>query len=321
MKEEKSNEINLLDLIQLFFKWLGNCLKTLLLALGYFVKLLYRHYIILGIVLIVFISGGLYMSREKANRYKVEAMATLNGCDAQSTKEVSRQLEQSFTKNKLISFGTKLNLQDSVSINVKEFHSYYVIDYKKDSIPDVVDFDGTHSLKDTVNVRQPDRLYFRFITKNVAQVPQVQQAVLSYLNSNPTLQAQFQAKRNALLENLNVCNVQIQRIDSMSKTNYFKEGSNQVYLDDRGLVLGGKLGKQLYYRDLETIEKIKAKIQLKLASCNQPVELPSGFIINSEPVNDRKTYLIWSFVIGMVISALLGLILENRDCIKNYLKK
>ena len=321
MKDEKTNEINLLELIQLFFSWLGKCFLALLYALGFCLKQWYRNYLIVILSLIICISAAFYMSRTQALRYKVEAMAILNGCDAQSTKEVSRQLEQSFTSNKAISFGTKLNLPDSVSCNVKEFHSYYVIDYNSDSVPDLVDFKGTHSLKDTVNVRQRDRIYFRFITKNVAQVPQVEQAIIKYFNSNPSFQAQFNAKRNALIESINVCNVQIQRIDSMSKTNYFKEESNQVYLDDRGLVLGGKLGKQLYYRDLSTIEYNKSKLQSKLSTCNRPVDLPSGFVINPVPVNSRLKYIVISILIGLALSLILSVLVENRKTISVFLKK
>lgn len=321
MKEEKSNELNLLELIQLFFSWIGKCIFALLNGLGYCLKIWYRYFVIVLFSVSLCVVAALYLSRDNALRYKVEAMATLNGCDAHAVKDVSRQLELSFTSNKSISFGTKLGLPDSISSNIREFHSYFVIDYNKDSIPDLVDFKDNHSLKDTVNVRDPEKLYFRFVTKNVIQVPQIEQALLAYFNSNPSLQGQFQAKRNALIENLNVCNVQIQRIDSMSKINYFKADNNQVYLEDRNVVLGGKLGKQLYYSDLLAIEKLKRSTQMQLASCNHALELPSGFVVIPEPVNDRKKYVFFSIMFGLLISLIVSIMLEYRKTIISFLKK
>jgi hypothetical protein len=321
MKEEKSNEMSLLDLIQIFFAWLSRCLINILKVLGFLLKLWYRNYITFLVVLFISIALALFSTRKEVLYYNADAMVVLNGSNSQLTKEVCKQIERSFTSEKSISFGEKLHIPDSISHNIIGFKSYYMIDYKKDSIPDVVDFKDNHSLKDTVNIRQYNRLYFRLITKNINQIPIVQNAILNYLNSNPILHAEFKSKRENLIESIRMCNIQIQRIDSMSKINYFKEENNQVYVEDRGVVMGGRLGKHLYFKDLVYIEKVKAKFQSQLDCCNQAVEIPTGFIVDSKPVNGKVKYIIYALFISLGISSVVSLLIENKNKIKNYLNK
>lgn len=140
----------------------------------------------------------------------------------QHALEVCRLLENSSSVNRLISLSTKLSLPDSVANNIVSIQSFYVIDFMN-SVVDVVDFDNNHSLTDTTNVRMKDRVYFQIKTKSIDQLPQVQAALLKFFDNNVMMKVQFESKRNELQQQVQICNRELTRIDSLAKVSYFKE--------------------------------------------------------------------------------------------------
>ena len=177
MEETNTKEINLLQLINLFFNWLLKIGKSILDLIVYLVQLAYRHKSIVLISISICLVFGLYFSRPSAKVYKAEAMAMLYGSETQTVKEVSKQLENSVGSNNLFSLATKLSLPDSVARNIVGIQSFFVIDYLKDGVADMVDFKNNHSLTDTLNLRMKDRIYLQIKTTNISQIPKVQAAI------------------------------------------------------------------------------------------------------------------------------------------------
>jgi len=320
MEENSSKEINLLQLILIFFNWLNKLGKGTLKFFGYFIKLTYRHYLITFVAVVASLSAGLYLSRPSSRIYKADAMAMFYGCEAQTVKEVCKQLENSVSSNNLYSLATKLSIPDSVAKNIEGFQSFYVIDYSKDSVADKIDFDNNHPLTDTLNVRMKDRLYFRILSKNINQIPTVQTAILNYFNNNPVLKEQYIDKKNELLQQINICNVETQRIDSLAKVSYFKDIDRQLKFENNKLLIGDQR-KQLFYNDLLDLQKIKSRAGNKLVDFKQPVNMPSGFFVNPTPINSNLKYGIISILIGYFIALVLSVLIENRKNILNYLNQ
>jgi len=298
MEENNSKEINLLQLISLFLDWISNLVKSVFNFLGHIIKLIYRHRLIVIIVILFCIICGQYMARPSARSYKAEAMAMLYGSDAQTTREVCKQLENTLSSNNLISLATKLSLPDSVAKDILEFRSFYVIDYMKDNVADVIDFKNNHSLTDTLNIRMPNKIYLRLITRNINQVAQIQVALLSYFNNNETMKSKFEAKRNVFAQSILICDREMLRIDSLAKVTYFKDYDKQLKFDNNTLLIG-KQDKQLFYLDLLKLQEIKSNAEVELADYKQPMELPSGFVVNPNPLNGRIRYGILSILIDL----------------------
>ena len=247
-------------------------------------------------------------------------MAMIYWSDAQTVKEVSRQLENSLPSHNLISLATKLSLPDSVANNIAEISSFYVIDYLRDSVADKIDFENNHSLSDTMNVKMRDRVYLRLKTKNIAQVPQVQAALLNYFNNNKVLKSQFENKKNEFIQQIKICDSELVRIDSLAKVSYFKENEKQLSFDNNKLLLGEQ-HKQLFYGELLRLQEIKSAAQNKLSSFNQPIELPASFVLNSTPLNGRLKYGVYSIFIGYVLGLLISVFIENYKKLFNYLNR
>jgi len=318
MEKDKLKEINLLQLIAMLFNWLGGLLKSLLEGLGYLLRLSYRHALITLIITGLAVGVGLFISRPSARIYKAEAMAMIYGSEAQTVKEVCKQLENSIATNNLYSLSAILQIPDSVVRNITQFQSFYVIDYLKDKVADRVDFDNNHPLTDTLNVRMTDRLYFRIKTKNTSQIPIVQKALLNYFNTNEVMKTQFENKKNELKQEIDICNAECKRIDSLAKVSYFKDVDKQIKFDNNKLIVGEQK-KQLFYGDLLEIHKAKSKAEIQYVNYKQPMALPSGFAVIQIPINGSVKYGVLGLLIGYFVSLIVSALFENRKKIAKYL--
>lgn len=320
MEEKDSKEINLLDLIRIFFNWLKRLGLGFLNLITNTLRLLYRHKIMICVILACCVALGFYLGRPSQREYKAEAMAILNGSIAQTVKEVSRQLEHSSTLSNFTTLSSKLSLPDSVAKNITGIESFYVVDFLNDSTPDMVDFKGKHSWEDTLNVRMPNRLYFRIKVRCVSQLPEIETAFLDYFNTNDRLASEFNVKKNNLSREIQLLNAEINRLDSMAEISYFKGIDQQVQLRSNTLLVGEQR-KQLLYEHFLFLQEKKMKREIEFANCTDPVVLPTGFIANTRHEAGRVKYTIHCCLVGLLISILLALFIENRKCIFNYLSK
>ena len=320
MEETNSKEVNLLQLISLFFNWLMKLGKSIIDFIGSLGQLAYRHKFIVIITILVCLIYGLYLSRPSARVYKAEAMAMLYGTESQTVKEVSKQLENSVSSNDLFSLATKLSLPDSVADNIVGIQSFYVIDYLKDGVADMIDFKNNHSLTDTLNIKMKDRIYLQIKTKNISQVPKVQAAILHYFNSNSEMKNQFEIKKSVIVEQIKICDNESKRIDSLAKVSYFKDADKQLQFDKNKLIVGEQR-KQLFYDDLIRLHDIKSYSLTRLTDFVQPMDLPSGFVVYSAPENGFFKYGIISIFVGFLISLIISLFIENLNKVVTFLDK
>jgi hypothetical protein len=282
------------------------------------VRIAYRHRILVTIIILFSIVVGQYLSRPSARVYHAEGTAILNGPDAQSVRQVFRQLENAVSTNELISLSTKLGIDDSIAENILKLESFYLIDYMSDSVADKVDYSDSHSLTDTVNKRMKDRIYIRMKTKNIEQVPVVENAILNYLNNNKMLKSQFDSKKAQYAAEIEICNSELERLDSLADISYFKKDITQLSLTNNQVLLGEQR-KQLFYGDMLRIQEIKAISQFKIADMNAPVEIPASLVVVSKPINSRLKYGVYSILIGFISAVVLASLLEGMKKIIKFL--
>ena len=320
MDEKNTKEINLLDLIKMFNAWVVKVGKSFINFILYLLKAGYRKkYLTLTLIVLCFAIGE-YMARPSNRQYAADAMASLYGVDAFTMKEIAKQLEQSRANNQYTSLGTKLLLPDSIAKNIVSFNSYFVIDYLNNSTPDMVDFANNHSLEDTLNVRMKDKIYFRLVTRNISQVPQVEKAILNFFNSQPTVRLLYTARQNELKGKIDLSSAEMQRLDSLAKISYFKDNDQQLKWSKDRLIVGEQQ-KQLFYGDMLLLQKVKAEAESELLTYKQPVELPSGFVVNPFPMNGRLKYGVYGILIGLGLGLALAVCLEQLQKVIQFFKK
>jgi len=320
MEEKKQNEINLLDLMQMFFRGLKKCGVSLLNLLGNTLRLLYRHKTLTCIVLAIGIAFGYYSGRPANRVFHAEAMAILNGSVAQTVKEVSRQLENASQLSDFTSLSAKLDLPDSIARNIISIESFYVIDFLADGTPDKVDFSHRHSWTDTLNVRARNRLFFRVRTRDVSQLPVFEEAFLNHFNTNSQLLGAFNARKGNLVQEIQILNSELVRLDSLAEISYFEAFTNQQIVFRENALLVGEQRKQMLHREFAIVQDRKTWRELEFAHFTAPVVLPTGFIVSPQPEKGRIRYMATYFFIGLVVAISLSLFIEHRKRILNYLQ-
>jgi hypothetical protein len=312
-----TKEINLLQLIGVFFDFLKSIALLLIGYFSYLIRLSYKYFALTIIVVLIFLSLGIYLSRPDAKIYKAEATALIYGTDIQVVMDVTKQLDAYALQNGKSSLADKLELHDSILKNIVGIKAYYILGYRKDGIAVKVDYENVDPQKDTMIVRMGDRMCLQVLTKNTNQLPQVQNAVLKYFNSNPVMRLQFETQRTALTQQIDICKRENARIDSLAKVSYFKDSEKQLQLANNSLLIGEQK-KQLFYGELLNLQNTKAAAENALINHTNPIVLPGGFAVAPKPLNPMSKYAIMAILAGYLFSLLLVVVMDNLKKIKNF---
>lgn len=319
MKENNPKEVDLLQLISIVFQWMKRIVFEIVKWCGSILQLTYKYKWIVIITLILFVACGQYFARPSARVYKAEAMAMIQGSDAQTLREICKQLENAMSTNKQLSLAAKISIPDSVSNNIVSVKTYNVIDYLKNGTADQIDFKNTHSPEDTLNLIMNDRVYIQVKVRKTSQVPVIQAAIMNFFNQNPVLKEKHEVNKRNLLERIKICDIELQRIDSLAKVFYFKENNDQMKFENNKLFVGENK-KQLFYDEMLNINQMKGVAQSRLADYVRPVNFPSDFVVNPIPENGRIKYGILSLFYGLLISVILVLVIDNAKKVIKFLQ-
>lgn len=314
-----TKEINLLELIGLFFDWLKKLGIYVITFLSYLLRLSYKHIVLTVVIVLLFFSFGIYLSRPSARVYSAETTAMIYGTDIQTVMEVTKQLDSYTLQNGKSSLSDKLELSDSILKNIVGIKAYYILCYRKDGLALKVDYEHVNPQKDTMIIKMGDRLCIQVLTKNRNQLQKVQTALLKYLNSNPVMRLQFETQRTALAQQIDICKRENIRIDSLAKVSYYKDSEKQIQLANNSLMIGEQK-KQLFYSELLNIQNIKASAEKDLINHTDPVVLPAGFVVSPSPLNPMGRYGLTGILLGYFISLLLVVFIDNLKKIISFLK-
>ena len=320
MENNKTNEINLLDIFIIIGKWIKKIYTSLLRFAGVILKLLYRNKILTAIIFILAIVIGQYMARPSARKFNVEAMCVLYGPEAKTISEIGKQLSLSSPRFAATSLANKLSLPDSIASSVAGVQFFQVIDYQRDHTPDMIDFGHSHSMEDTLNLPMTDYIYMRLKVKGTRHAQVIGEAMLKYLNTNPTIQNQYSIMKAQLNEKIILCDAELLRVDSLAKITYFRDKKPEIKFENNKLLIGNNY-IQLFYQDLLNIQANKTLAMNRLMEAKQPVVIPSGFVVNPNSTNGRAKLGIYSLMIGLMLSLALAFFIENWRKWLKYLQE
>lgn len=314
-------ETNFFDLCVICGRGIGRALKAFIRMVGQMCRLTVRLWWIVVPVLALAIGLGLYMTRPTKITYKVNAVAFLNGVSV-------NQFEQSFAP---LRSARMLDPNAAITPYVTErratkFATFRVIDAKADGIADYIDFRGKSSPTDTVCVQMDDRLCIQFRVEgdDVEAVPQIEQAILEWLNSNDAMQTSFAAYQTNM-KNKVAFNHRLETyLDSLAKR-YCMESSLQrsaFKYENRAQVLSSESKIDLTFR--KEIEKQQLHVQLddvRYQFATAPVTLENHFVVESEPLNGRGKMLPQFILLGWIIGCAIAEIVYKRKAICAWMKK
>ena len=317
-------ETSLFDLIYAACKACGRGINRIICLLSQMIRLSWRKAYIVLPLLILGLAAGMYWTRPENRKYKVEAVLILNGPTEFDVAQALMPIEFAVDANmsETQNLQNLLQLEPEIARVTTRFEHFPVIDFRHDSVPDMIDYKRSHKRSDTLDIVMDNRIAVRFRTKNINSVPTVQQNLLQYLNSQPQIQAAFEAKKADIERYAEFCRAQTEVLDSFIVEFYFNQGTgcqNKVRPWSPGLVVGSREVQAMHNDMFELLERRK-QVTHELSLMTAPVVLDSNFALNPEPVRNPHIWRILFMLAGWIAGAVLAWLIEDRKNILAWLR-
>ena len=313
-------DMNFWDLCVLCSRAIGRCCAWTWQIVQHMIRLTWRYWWLALVFIALGISAALYLTREDNLTFKVNAIATLNG-------PTITQFEQAYAPLR-----SGLMLPDDAAITpfVKEhvaqsFVTYRVIDCLGDGTADYIDFKHRVSLTDTVKVPMQDRIcmQFRIKKRDLDQVPQIEQALVAFINSNASLQESYPAFLKDLREEVAFNHRQALKLDSLTSHYYYHTAAiNQPSMSmNNGITFNGDRRIRLFLNEIydqqERMRMYDHRIQLATA----PVVLENHFAVDPKPVRSRRNSVVIFGLMAWIGACVLAELIDKRKALYAWLKK
>lgn len=286
---------------------------------GRMIQLSCRYWWVVLTCVVLTLVATLYATREQNLKYDMYAVALLNGPSIQ-------QFEQTFA-----SLQSNQRLPEDAAITtfvrnrvVSHFKTYRVIDCLDDGTADYIDFKKKTSPTDTVRIQMQDRLclQFRIKVRDMKQLPEIEQALLDFFNSNPAMQQSYQAYMSDFSREVAFDRSQAEKLDSLTSHYYFQ---SQSFSDPTATIQSGVtfIGERKIYFFLDEIYKQHLHLKLaeyRLQLATAPVVLENHFAAFETPINGRIKCLVVFLLLSWIISCVIAALIDKRKEVSAWIK-
>ena len=320
---ENKRELNFLDLCAACGRAIGRACVAFGQLLGKMLRLSIRYWWIVGTLVVLSIAGALYYSRLDNLKFKVNAIALLNGPTIQ-------QFQNSFAP---LCTGQMLPPEAPITPFIwgkkaTAFRTFRVIDCLNDETMDFIDFRYKSKPGDTINVQMQDRLcvQFRIKRRDLPMLPVIEHSMLELLNSNPAMQQAYEVYMKNLRYEVAFNHRQAEKLDSLTSCYYFypaveatpfdrsyNSGTGVNFYGDREIIL---FLKDIYEQHAH-VQHVDQRLQLATA----PVTLENHFAVDPKPVNGRMKCLVLFFLFGWILGCAIAEAVDKRKELCAWLKQ
>ena len=315
----EGKEMNFFDLCAVIGRWIGQACKAFVNLLAHMLRLTYRYWWLVGTLMVLSVAAALYYTRKDNITYKANAIAMLNGPSVQ-------QFEQRFA-----SLRTKKLLPEEAPIakllkdkKMHTFGAFRVIDCLHDGVADYVDYKESSSPNDTANVQMSDRmgLQFRIKSRNLDLVPEIEKAMLDYLNADEAMQQSYSVYFHNLQAEADFNHRQALKLDSLTSQYYFNNPAigQEGRTFSSGVAFYGDRRISLFLDDIYKQHQHMQKVDYRLQLATAPIVLENHFNVEIKPVNGRNKCLAIFLLIAWIGGCILAELIDKRKALNAWLK-
>lgn len=339
-KKKESHELNLLDLILMFFQWIK---KTSIGLFHFILKTLrfgFQYFWIITLCAFIALVVGFFCT--KPSQVKVEGRSTLLFAP-ENRANVYNNLKviQAYCGDLKV-LPQLLNIEDSVAKKIREINIYNLC-YSKDKYknyhsntqhyygyinkyddntydhivgePDVKN--KMSQMGDTTNLIMSDRLMVGIKAKNLAGYNDVYNKIAQYLVAQPTINAIHQAFVEQTENRIKFCDNEIKRLDSLANHTYFNSPTD-FSLKMNNTVLTGEVKKQLLYEEINQLYNWRQNLSYNLERYKSPAYFTSDVILMR---SSRLIALFLWILGGIAFGYAVALYVRYKKEIAAYMKK
>ena len=284
------------------------------------IRLTYRYWYIVVTLVVLAIGLAIYHTRPKNIKYRVNAVAMVNGVSMQ-------QFEKAFAP---LQSGQLLPPDAKIAPYMRwkqagYFNLYRVVDVHHDGVADYVDFKRKSSPKDTLEVQMNDRVCIQFRTPAYAvpMIPEIEEAVLELLNGNEALQQAHALYLENLREEVAFNHRQTVKLDSLTSAYYYNAGSPAAMMnkDGNGVNFYGDRKIRLFLDEIYKQQAHTQNCDLRLQLATAPVVLENHFAVDPVPVMTRSKCVILFFLFSWIGGCIIAELIDRRKALAEWLKK
>ncbi|MDR2683874.1 MAG: hypothetical protein LBB53_00650 [Prevotellaceae bacterium] len=217
-------------------------------------------------------------------------------------------------------FADKLNISVAEAMPLRCFETFYVIDCKNDSIPDVIDYKRIKIVPaDTTNPAMSDRLALQIQLIGSNNFYPFLNGLKYFFSNQQNIVRVDSMSKAVLKERIAFCDRELDRLDRLAEYDYFVGGVRQTISNDykRGIIFEFSR-KNLYYVNMRDLLREKNYL-VSIAASNPDVVNYSSEFVNIVP-SPRYLYVVLWWVSGFIASSILALAFKRRKQIWNFLK-
>ncbi len=283
------------------------------------IRLTYRYWYIVVTLVVLAVAVAIYHTRPDNISYRVNAVAYINGASLP-------QFEQAFAPLQTIQMlpddaPVKHYMKEKLAQN---FELFRMVDVHHDGIADFIDFKRKSNPKDTLEVQMHDRVCIQFCTKvhSLHLVPEMEKAVLEFLNGNEALQQAYEAYLPNLREEVAFNHRQAVKLDSLTSAYYYNAGASAATMSKDGSSVNfyGDRKIRLFLSEIYQQQVHTQLGDLRLQLATAPVVLENHFALDSKPVMTRAKAMILFFLLSWIVGCLIAEVIDRRKELMAWLK-
>ena len=316
-KNVRNDEIDLVDLFNRMGKTLRRWADSLGRAVLISVVFIMKRWLPLGLSIAAGIGVAYFMKSTANPIYSSDMVLRTNVIDnAQIISKINRL--QTLDKETL---SETLNIQQETINNLINIGAYWIIDLNKDQVPDHVDYNNTHNIYDTTNIRMKDRFDVRVSIKTPQDLDVIRDGIIRYLENEPQFIQRNSIRQAQTKEVIERVKRDIMNLDSLQKVKLFEESRKRSLQTGGQIIFIQEQNTQLLHNDIFNLYNRKQTLEIEMDMYSGIVTLLSDFSIPSSRVNGLNYYIkkiVPRFFLVMLIFLVL---LANTGKIKEIYQK
>lgn len=349
---ESENTVDLLALCVNACKSIGRGLTAMFKGIGVAIAacvgFVVRHFFLLlgagvcGLVIIIILSGLASEERYLEGEAKLRCNAPLQDIEiivdklgqqtVTSTVLLASELRldpKLVKKISLISFGYGMDIDNDNKVDYAEYDKNKATDIYKETI-----LKGGNSaeqiVKTPIRIKVADCGFLKIgaSSSTPAEFQKMGQAVLDYINRQPSLQLSRQLACHEMEMQITEITTQRDMLDSLLRIEYFinsklraasyAQGGDKLLLADYKNDLRNSNGTSVDYRDILSLTEQKNKLTSRLAQAQDVVKLQSDFLPLATATRTLKFGLL---LVWMTCFAIGALIYDYRKPLGEYIRR
>lgn len=334
VKNGETNDLNLLDLLIILFRWFKNTLICLFnVLLKSFRFCIQNFWILFAFIVVATVCGWVFTSPKfvkskgeatilfvPQNRATVAKNLEMLASVWRDTARTKQLLDiDDMTASKLRDLKTYNFCYSKPKFKGNSFHYDWVFEnvYGNRVVGEPDRCGGMSNMGDTTYRIMPDRLLVSIKAKNLTDYNPIFEKIAAFLLKNPELNATHVSYLNQKQEQYNYYSNEIARLDSLSDQLYFRSPEELQVKVDKNLFIG-EVSKQMIYKNVEELYRWKQQLSYELGIYSEPISYLSPAVLIFP---NRWLNLFYWMLGGLAVGCLVALCVRFRKEIAAYMSE